>query len=662
MNNNVCAFAFFGLALLTSAAGLQADTIPGGDVSGVWYAANSPYYVTGDLTIQADDTLTIEPGVEVVFQGNYSLTVYGLLEAVGTETDSIHFLPADTSSFWRGIRFSNAPDSSHMVYCTVSHVGQMFLELCGIICTNSNPVIRHCRISDNKAKYSTVTYAAGITLNNSNPEIAWCNIINNVGGYYAGGIYLINSSPVITGCNISGNRVSEYGGGVYILGNSNPIITNCKIENDTSYMYGGGIAVLGGAVTISECTVGYNYAETGGGGISIHGGSVFLDHCIIEHNKCLYIAAGKGGGIFTNGGVLTVDHCTFSENEVSNSYPNGMEIHTEGNAAMTVTNSIFLSIWDFWTIVFNSTVIASVSYNDFWCGWGSGNVRFIGNVPPGLGVLTQVNTNGDTCDVYYNIFLDPLFEDPYTGNYQITWANWATPDSTKSPCIDAGDPAFACDPDSTVTDMGAYWFDQRAPAAAVSDTVLDFGVVTVGSQDSLGLTIYNLGTANLMISGLANSLPVFTTNYDPADSLVPPGDSLALTVTFAPSDTFPACDTLIIANKDHSLAVALSGTGLPTGVAGRPEPALPKAFALHPCRPNPARGFTSISYQLPKECRVELEIYGITGQLVKRFDEGMRPPGYYSVPWNTARQPAGVYFYRLKAGTFAATRKLVVIR
>jgi hypothetical protein len=99
------------------------------------------------------------------------------------------------------------------------------------------------------------------------------------------------------------------------------------------------------------------------------------------------------------------------------------------------------------------------------------------------------------------------------------------------------------------------------------------------------------------------------------------------------------------------------------GVAGNPNgPALPKIFALQPCRPNPARGTAEIVYQLPRTSAVTLDIYSITGQLVKRFDEGIKQPGYYSIRWDAAGHGAGVYFYRLRAGEYQSTKKLVVIR
>ncbi len=427
--------------------------IPPGYVSGTWTAAGSPYLVQGDITIHTDSMLTIQPGVEVNFQGYYSFTVNGYLHAIGTVTDSIHFT---ASTNWGGLSFYDAPDSSHLAFCTISRGGNIVIGMGGILCTNSNPVITHCRISYNRARLGGPTIAGGIALNNSNAEISWCEISYNRSGIYGGGITITNSSPRITGCNIIANYTVERGGGIYIAGSSNPVITDCTIKNDTSNMDGGGITVTGGVVTISECTIGYNKADDGGG-IWINGGSVFLDHCIIEHNIC-WTGPQRGGGIFAIGGSLTLDHCTLYGNILAIN-ENGTEIYTGGNAAMIIENCIFLNDLSY-LIVFGSTSPASVLYNDFKLLYTSPPYYFFGNVPAGLGALTQINANGDSCDIYKNIYLDPLFEDPGSGNYQITWTNWPTPDSTKSPCIDAGDPTSPLDPDNTISDMGTFYFHQ----------------------------------------------------------------------------------------------------------------------------------------------------------------------------------------------------------
>ena len=98
-----------------------ATTIPGGNVSGTWDAAGSPYLIDGDITVPAGATLTIDPGVEVLFQSWYSLTVNGTLIADGTENAPILFGGGHETAGWLGIRFVNAPDGSSLTYATVEN-------------------------------------------------------------------------------------------------------------------------------------------------------------------------------------------------------------------------------------------------------------------------------------------------------------------------------------------------------------------------------------------------------------------------------------------------------------------------------------------------------------------------------------------------------------
>lgn len=100
----------------------------------------------------------------------------------------------------------------------------------------------------------------------------------------------------------------------------------------------------------------------------------------------------------------------------------------------------------------------------------------------------------------------------------------------------------------------------------------------------------------------------------------------------------------------------------PSGVAGKPERSLPTAFALQAAYSNPSRGQTTIKYQLPRASNVQLQVYNIAGQLVQTIDEGQRPAGYHQVRLNGNAMSNGIYFYRLQAGAFSATRKMIVLR
>jgi hypothetical protein len=94
---------------------------------------------------------------------------------------------------------------------------------------------------------------------------------------------------------------------------------------------------------------------------------------------------------------------------------------------------------------------------------------------------------------------------------------------------------------------------------------------------------------------------------------------------------------------------------------------LPRVYALGLSYPNPAEGGLRIDYTLPKESHVNLRIYNVAGQLVRSLREGKEKPGFYKAEWdgkdqNGHRVTSGVYLYRMEAGEFKKTRKLVVLR
>ena len=83
--------------------------------------------------------------------------------------------------------------------------------------------------------------------------------------------------------------------------------------------------------------------------------------------------------------------------------------------------------------------------------------------------------------------------------------------------------------------------------------------------------------------------------------------------------------------------------------------------------PNPNTGKTSIKYQLAQPGKVSLKIYNTLGQVVKTLVSQEQPAGFYNITWdgrdNTGKVTAnGVYIYRLEAGDYKATKKMVVIK
>jgi len=100
------------------------------------------------------------------------------------------------------------------------------------------------------------------------------------------------------------------------------------------------------------------------------------------------------------------------------------------------------------------------------------------------------------------------------------------------------------------------------------------------------------------------------------------------------------------------------GVGVKQGSATQP----PQRFALLPNYPNPFNPITEIKYTLPRDCYVKLEIYNILGQKIVTLVEGNLKAGYKTARWDAGSFSSGIYFYRLQAGDFVQTRKMVLIR
>lgn len=89
---------------------------------------------------------------------------------------------------------------------------------------------------------------------------------------------------------------------------------------------------------------------------------------------------------------------------------------------------------------------------------------------------------------------------------------------------------------------------------------------------------------------------------------------------------------------------------------------LPKEFALSQNFPNPFNPSTLISYSIPKSSLVTLKIYDVLGREIETLVNENKPTGNYSVQFNAAKLTSGVYFYKMQAGDFAQTKKLVLLK
>lgn len=302
-------------------------TVPGGDVSGTWYLAGSPYLIEGDITIPDDFTLNIQAGVEVEFQGHFALTVLGRLLAVGTESDSIHFSVNDTTGFgnqstasggWYGIRFLDTPignDSSKIVYCLLEYgkaYGDVWhLNAGGAICIlqYGKVLISNCLIKNNSAYSSSdhMPIGGGIYLFKSDVILRNNTFLNNR-AHSGGAVYFDNSNPVFEN-NIFESNFAVEGGGIGIGGTSQPRFSGDHFLNNKAENLGGGLLFYEPSVVIcNNITVSGNKAIWGAG-IGVQGGELQANNCLFYGNR----AELWGGGVAGDFATLYLKHCTFEK-------------------------------------------------------------------------------------------------------------------------------------------------------------------------------------------------------------------------------------------------------------------------------------------------------------------------------------------------------------
>ncbi|MCD4820318.1 MAG: right-handed parallel beta-helix repeat-containing protein [Candidatus Cloacimonetes bacterium] len=232
-----------------------------------WQNIGFPFFINGDITIIDGVALTIEPGCDLRFNGNYQIQVLGTLIANGTLADSITFTSnqiAPDKGDWKYIYFNDADTGSILNYCNISYGGSNSGELY-IHNSGSNVTISNCNI-DNSG-------SSGIYIHSSStPSIADCKIENNttygIYSYYATGV------PLISNCIIQNNgsyairvfadNLKNITGTMNITGNTNnsifvdggTVYTGTWQNHNVPYIIGGNVTVNNAeTLTIEEGSI-----------------------------------------------------------------------------------------------------------------------------------------------------------------------------------------------------------------------------------------------------------------------------------------------------------------------------------------------------------------------------------------------------------------------
>lgn len=359
--------------------------------------ADTTYIATGDLFVPLGQTLDIEAGTQVLFNGNYKLEVEGRLNAIGTPAAPITFArnPLAQIPQWLGIIETDV-DTAIFRYCLVDH-SEKGIEITSV--RPGNPT--WLEVTNSTVRYNA--FHGVITSGDVNAEISE----NEFYGIIAAGVYsatFANSSSSIT-CNVVHNgttigiSVFNSAGDLYIAGN---YIHDISTYLGGNFSYGIKMNHYGGDI-LAENNLIVNVRE----GLFESSSQTGLPPAILQNNV---VYNAETGIIFSgNGGAIArmnlISDCDNGYLQYSNTFgtPN------------------------------------TFSYNAFF------NIQQSYTAPglTGLGTLVTTNANGDSTDAYFNLTADPLFNPPF--NYY---------PQAGSALINAGDPSAPLDTNGTVADIG----------------------------------------------------------------------------------------------------------------------------------------------------------------------------------------------------------------
>ncbi len=114
--------------------------------------------------------------------------------------------------------------------------------------------------------------------------------------------------------------------------------------------------------------------------------------------------------------------------------------------------------------------------------------------------------------------------------------------------------------------------------------------------------------------------------------------------------------------ENYTGIVTASGQYIPIEKKQLAEKQLPSEFLLQQNSPNPFNPSTTIRYEITDEGFVSLTVFDNLGREVAELYNGYRKPGVYEATFNAGKLSSGLYFYKIKAGSFMSIKKMLLLK
>ena len=508
-------------------AAVSFGTPVSGPVSGIWDPSGNPYEVIGDAYIPDGQTLEIQPGVEVVFQGQYRFDILegANLHAAGTVDDSIIFTAQDTSVHWLYLYFQISDSNSTLEYCLIEYGGSVDIDTGygAVTIQGCDITVRNCEFRYNHARWGGGIYCR----EGSGALIEECDIHHNWVESSGGGIGCsFDVTATITDCDIYDNSAVNWGGGIYVYSSSNPLIENCRIYNNNCTCglgnYGGGGIYFAQNTSgaVNDCYIYDNITENGiGGGIGAHNATVHINRTVICFNSATEDGGGVGMTRSSNTDTTYITNCDIFGNNAS----------VAGGGIRDADN------YSDQTIVLNSVI---------WANFAPTSPQYAGDFRFYYCDISQAATGVG------NINAEPMFVFPDTLNFNL---------QAGSPCIDTGNPdPIYNDPDGTIGDIGVFYFHQNISIRISPDTLI-FDSTMVGEADSSEYWVVNLLNEEITV----DSIVCIDDNFWTPDTsfIIGALDSAIVPAAFTPLEMGVLYGTAMVYSRGISDSITFAGYG-----------------------------------------------------------------------------------------------------
>ncbi len=425
----------------------------------------------------------------------------------------------------------------------------------------------------------------------------------------------------VSGCVLEYCRI-EYGTGIGCY-NASPFISHSTITGNSARGRGSAIYCdCQSSPIISNNTITGNSSPWGGGGISCGGSS----HPTISKNTIIGNSTGKGGGIYCYRSYPIITGNTIMGNSAYDGDGGG------------------IYCYDCFFIITGNTITGNFGGGIYCCQQ---------QLSPTIShnVITGNSSPHNGGGIYCNDHSSPtISNNTITGNYSRDDGGGICCDTSSSPIIS----------NNTITGNSAGDHGGGIHCCNSSPTITG-NTITGNSANGKGNGIYCRRESNPTIN--YNNL-VNGDQYEVCLDNV--SDDIDATNNWWGTTNIDSIDAKIWDYYDNmALGKVLYNPFLTApyeGIGEGTNDLIPIGFFLSQNYPNPFNPVTEIRYTLPRDCQVRLEVYSILGQRVAMLVEGKQTAGYKSVRWDASGMASGIYFYRLQAGEFVETRKMVVIK